>query len=190
MKRNFKKIALLLLMLCLITSNTLSVQVQAAKANGSKERPYSAYKSRVVDIYGARYYGKAKIKLIDYKDGKEALKYLKKNGVKKKPKDSKEYVYLKFKIEYFYGDELIPADLIITPYSSFFDSECDNQLKAKEVKCKDEMPDLREALMYPGEIVICKQAILVDSNSLPITYGIFGYDNNGEKTETWFTTEK
>lgn len=190
MKRNFKKIALLLLMLCLITSNTLSLQVQAAKANGSKERPYSAYKSRVVDIYGARYYGKAKIKLIDYKDGKEALKYLKKNGVKKKPKGSKEYVYLKFKIEYFYGDELIPADLIITPYSSFFDSECDNQLKAKEVKCKDEMPDLREALMYPGEIVICKQAILVDSNSLPITYGIFGYDNNGEKTETWFTTEK
>lgn len=63
MERNFKKILLLALILCLSISNTLSVQVQAAKADGSKERPYSAYKPRVVDIYGARYYGKAKIKL-------------------------------------------------------------------------------------------------------------------------------
>lgn len=190
MKRNFKKILLLALILCLAMSNTLSIQVQAAKADGSKERPYSAYKSRVVDIYGARYYGKAKIKLIGYKDGNKALRYLKKNGVKKKPKSSKEYVYLKFKIEYIYGEELIPADLIITPYSSLFNSECNNQLKAKTVKCKDGIPDLAEALMYPGKSVICKQAILINSENTPITYMVYGYDDNGDPTETWFKTEK
>lgn len=190
MKKQLKKLLCSVLMVCMMLSLLAPVQVQAAKADGSKERPYSAYKSHVVDIYGARYYGKAKIKLIDYKDGNKALKYLKKYGVKKKTKSSKEYVYLKFKVEYIYGDELILPDLIVTPYSSLFDSESGNQLEVKEVKCKDGIPDLIEASMYPGEIVICKQAILIDSGNTPITYMVYGYDDNGDPMETWFTTEK
>ncbi len=189
MKQKLKKLLLLALTSFLLVSNPLSIQVQAAKA-GSKQKPYSAYKSRIVDVYGARYYGRAKIKLLDYKDGNKAYKYLKKHGIKKKAGNSKEYVYLKFKIDYIEGEELLPADIILTPYSSYYDSECEKQLETKKVKCKDGVQDLTKTTIFPGESVICKQAFLIDSESLPITYMVYGYDDNGKPTETWFKTER
>lgn len=189
MNKCFKKLLLLLLTLCLLASNVLSIQAQAAKV-GSKQKPYSAYKSRIVDVYGARYYGKVRIKLLDYKDGNKAYKYLKKHGVKKKAGNSKEYVYLKFKVDYLEGQELLPADIILIPYSSYFDSECEERLKVKEVKCKDGVQDLTKTTMFAGESVVCKQVFLVDSESTPITYMVYGYDKNGKPTETWFKTER
>lgn len=191
MKEKLKKLLACVLTVCMVITVFAPMQTLAkAKENGSKEHPYSAYKPRTVDVYGARYYGRARIKLTDYKDGKKAYKYLKKNGVKKKAGNPKEYVYLKFKIDYIEGKELLPADIILSPYSSYFDSECEERLETKKVKCNDGVEDLTNVTMFPGESVICKQILLVDSGDTPVTYSIYGYDKNGKPMETWFKTKK
>lgn len=163
---------------------------EKSKGNGTKKNPYSAYDTYTTDIYGARYYGQAKVKLIDYKDGKEALKYLKKNGLKKNPGNSKEYVYLKFKIDYFYGQEEILADLVVNPYTCFYTSNSNKQIVWKNIKCNDGIKDTTEAEMFPGDSVVCKVILLVNSKEKPVTYKINGYDDNWKPTETWYTTKK
>ena len=160
------------------------------KGNGSKKKPYSAYETYTTDIYGARYYGKAKVKLIEYKDGKEALKYLKNHGLKKNPEKSKEYVYLKFEINYFDGQEEILADLVINPYTCFYSSNSNKQLKWNEIKCNDGVEYATKEEMSPGDKVICKAIFLVESKDKPVTYKINGYDKEWNPTETWFTTKK
>ncbi len=160
------------------------------KGNGSKKNPYSAYDTYTTDIFGARYYGQAKVKLIDYKDGKEALKYLKKNGLKKNPGKSKEYVYLKFKIDYFDGHEEILADLIVNPYTRFYTSNSSKQIQWSNIKCKDGTKDVAEVDISPGDSVTCKIIFEVNSKEKPVTYKIEGYDNDWNTTETWFTTKK
>ena len=160
------------------------------KGNGSKKNPYSAYDTYTTDIFGARYYGQAKVKLIDYKDGKEALSYLKKNGLKKSPGKSKEYVYLKFRIDYFEGQEEILADLVVNPYTCFYTSNSNNQIKWENIKCNDGIKDIVEADMSPGDSLIYKVIFLVNSKEKPVTYKITGYNDDWNPTETWFTTKK
>lgn len=160
------------------------------KGDGSKKNPYSAYDTHTTDIYGARYYGQAKVALIDYKDGKEALKYLKKNGLKKNPGKSKEYVYLKFKIDYFDGQEEILADLVVNPYTRFYTSNSSKQIQWSNIKCNDGVKDITEAEMSPGDSMTCKIIFEVNSKEKPVTYKIDGYDDDWNPTETWFTTKK
>lgn len=160
---------------------------EKSKGNGTKKNPYSAYDAYTTDIFGARYYGQAKVKLIDYKDGKEALSYLKKNGLKKSLGKSKEYVYLKFKIDYFYGREEIPALLTI---GRFYTSNSTKEIPWNEIKCNDGIKDFYTESMLPGNSVTCKIIFLINSKEKPVTYKIDGYDNDWNSTETWFTTKK
>ncbi len=66
MKNKFKKLLSLVIALCAAMPVFSPIQVQAlVKANGTKKSPYSAYNARTVDVYGSRYYGKFKVKLLD-----------------------------------------------------------------------------------------------------------------------------
>ncbi len=192
MKNKFKKLLSLAIVLCAALAVFSPVQVQATRANGTKKSPYSAYNARTVDVYGARYYGKFKVKLLDYKDGQDAFKYLKENGVNKNPGESKEYVYLKFKIKYVCGNEKVPLDLVINDYWGFFDSKSKKQLNGKSIKVKDGTKELSvNTALSPGKSVLCSKALLVKSGSTPITYRInTGYDNDYNPVEMWFTTKK
>jgi len=173
MKSKTKKFLSAILTLAVLFSALIPIHARAAKEDGSKKNPYSAYKSCKTEVYGASYAGKFKIRLVDYKDGKEALKFLKENGVKKNPWKSKEYVYLKFKIKCISADEEVPADLILNEYSSFFDSKCKKQLKAEFIPVGDGNKELSyNTMISPGETVICSIALSVKSGSTPITYRI------------------
>jgi len=192
MKSKTKKFLSAILTLAVLFSALIPIHARAAKEDGSKKNPYSAYKSCKTEVYGASYAGKFKIRLVDYKDGKEALKFLKENGVKKNPGKSKEYVYLKFKIKCISADEEVPADLILNEYSSFFDSKCKKQLKAELIPVGDGNKELSyNTMISPGETVICSIALSVKSGSTPITYRISaGYDEDYNEIEKWFTTKK
>lgn len=191
MKNKMKKLLSSILALCIVFAMASPLQAKGkAKGDGSRENPYSAYKTNTTDIYGVRYYGKAKVKLVGYKDGDRALKYLKKNGIKKNPGKSKEYVYLKFKINYFYGDEEILADLIFNPYTCFYTSNSRNQIEWKEIKCNDGIKDVSNASINPGETITCKAVFLVKSKEKPITYKIPIYDDEMNEKDVWFTTKK
>lgn len=187
-----KKIFSTFLILCMVLTIFSPVQTQAAKADGSKRHPYYAYKTCKTDVYGASYAGEFKIRLIDYKDGKDALKFLKENGVKKNPGKSKEYVYLKFKIKCLSADEEVPADLILNDYSSFFDSKCKKQLKTEVIPVDDGNKELSyNTMISSGETIICSIVLSVKSGSTPITYRIsVGYDEDYNEIEKWFTTKK
>lgn len=192
MKSKLKKFLFAILTMAVVFSVLIPIQAQATKEDGSKKNPYSAYKSCKTEVYGASYAGEFKIRLVDYKDGKEALKFLKENGVKKNPGKSREYVYLKFKIKCISADEEVPADLILNEYSSFFDSKCKKQLKAELIPVDDGNKELSyNTMISPGETVICSIALSVKSGSTPITYRISaGYDKNYNEIEKWFTTKK
>jgi len=192
MKSKTKKFLSAILTLAVLFSALIPIHARAAKEDGSKKNQYSAYKSCKTEVYGASYAGKFKIRLVDYKDGKEALKFLKENGVKKNPGKSKEYVYLKFKIKCISADEEVPADLILNEYSSFFDSKCKKQLKAELIPVGDGNKELSyNTMIPPGETVICSIALSVKSGSTPITYRISaGYDEDYNEIEKWFTTKK
>lgn len=192
MKSKTKKFLSAILTLAVLFSALIPVHAQAVKEDGSKKNPYSAYKSCKTEVYGASYAGKFKIRLVDYKDGKEALKFLKENGVKKNPGKSKEYVYLKFKIKCISADEEVPADLILNEYSSFFDSKFKKQLKAELIPVDDGNKELSyNTMISPGETVICSIALSVKSGSTPITYRISaGYDEDYNEIEKWFVTKK
>lgn len=173
-----------------VGKKTYKCKLAVKQGNGSKKNPYSAYDAHTTDIYGARYYGKAKVKLIDYKDGEKAFNYLKKNGVNKKIRDTQEYVYLKFKINYFYGEEEILADLVINPYTCFYTSNSNNQLEWVNIKCNDGTKDANKAEMSPGDTITCKVVLLIESEEKPVTYKISGYDKKWKPKDTWFTTKK
>ncbi len=191
MKNKFKRLLSIIIIVCLILGVVPAERALAAKPNGSKENPYSAYKSRTIDVYGIRYLGKFKIKLLDCKSGKDALKYLKENGVSKKPGNSKEYVYLKFKIRYLSGDEEIYADSVINDYWGFFDSKSKKQIKGKSISVDDGTKDVSDVLLHPGDSAICSKALMIKSGNTPITYRISaGYDENYREIEKWFTTKK
>lgn len=192
MKSKTKKLLPAILTLAVVLSILFPIQTQAAKADGSKKNPYSAYKSCKTDVYGASYAGEFKIRLVDYKDGKEALKFLKQNGVKKNPGKSKEYVYLKFKIKCISADEEVPADLILNEYSSFFDSKCKKQLKAEMIPVDDGNKELSyNTMISPGETVVCSIALSVKTGNTPITYRISaGYDKGYNEIEKWFATKR
>lgn len=192
MKSKTKKLLSAILTLAVVLSILFPIQTQAAKADGSKNNPYSAYKSCKTDVYGASYAGEFKIRLVDYKEGKEALKFLKENGVKKNPGKSKEYVYLKFKIKCISADEEVPADLILNEYSSFFDSKCKKRLKAEAIPVDDGNKELSyNTMISPGETVVCSIALSVKTGNTPITYRISaGYDKGYNEIEKWFATKK
>lgn len=192
MRNKLMKILSVMLILCVVFSVFSPARVMAEKSDGSKKHPYSAYKSCKTDVYGASYAGEFKIKLVDYKDGKEALEFLKENGVKKNPGKPKEYVYLKFKIKCLSEDEEVPADLILNEYSSFFDSKCKKQLKTEVIPVDDGNKELSyNTMISPGETVVCSIALSVKSGSAPITYRISaGYDEDYNQIEKWFTTKK
>lgn len=192
MKTKTKKLLSAILALVVVFSLFSPIQVQAAKADGSKKNPYSAYRPCKTDVYGASYAGKFSVRLVDYKDGKKALKFLKENGVKKNPGKSKEYVYMKFKIKCISADEEVPVDLILNEYSSFFDSKCKKQLKAKVIPVDDGNKELSyNTMISPGETVICSIALSVKTGNAPITYRISaGYDKEYNEIEKWFTTKK
>lgn len=158
---------------------------------GTRANPLSAYNWNTVDIYGARYYGKFKIKLLEYKDGNEAFDYLSNHGANKKYKDSKEYIYLKFKINYIKGKEEVPVDLAINDYSDFFDYSSRQQLSCERIKYKDGTKDLNKTTVKPGKSVICSKAIVINKGNTPITYrALTGYDKKYNMIYTWFTTKR
>ena len=192
MKSKTKKFLSAILTLAVVFSTLIPIHAQAAKEDGSKKNPYSAYKSCKTEVYGASYAGKFKIRLVSYKDGQEALKFLKENGVKKNPGKSKEYVYLKFKIKCISADEEVPADLILNEYSSFFDSKRKKQLKTEVIPVDDGNKELSyNTMISPGETVVCSIALSIKSGSAPITYRISaGYDKDYNEIEKWFTTKK
>lgn len=187
-----KKLLSTALIMYMVISMFSPVLVMAAKADGSKKNPFSAYKYCKTDVYGAAYAGEFKIRLLDYKDGEEAAKFLKENGVKKKLEKSKKYVYLKIKIKCLSADEEVPADLILNDYWSFFDSKCKKQLKTEVIPVNDGNKELSyDTLISPGETVVCSIVLSVKSGSTPITYRIAaGYDENYNPIEKWFTTKK
>lgn len=191
MKNKMKKLLYVILVTCVAMAlfNADSSYAEA-KGDGSVKNPYSAYKTRTTEIYGVKYYGKAKVKLVGYKDGDRALKYLKKNGLKKNPGKSKEYVYLKFKIKYFYGQEEIMADLILNPYTCFYTSNSKNQIEWIKIKCNDGIKDVSNASIKPGDTITCKAVFLVKSEEKPITYKIPVYDDEMNEKDVWFMVKK
>lgn len=192
MRLKAKNILSTIIVLCMVLTLFVPIQTQAkVKGDGSRENPYSAYNYCKTNVYGATYAGEFKIKLLDYKDGKDALEFLKENGVKKNPGKSKEYVYLKFKIKCISADEEVPADLIINDYWSFFDTKCKKQLDVKRISSKDGNKELSsDTLISKGETIVCSIAFSVKSGSAPVTYRISaGYDKDYNEIEKWFTTK-
>ena len=96
---------------------------KSSKETGERTNPYSAYSKHTITLYEyGKYVGKFKIQLLDYKSGKKAYNYVMKNKYNKKPKNSQEYIYLKFKISYISGKKQVDASDIINYHSNLFNT--------------------------------------------------------------------
>lgn len=164
---------------------------------GSRQNPLYAYCKYTSRIYRQNQsLGRFMIQLLDYKDGKTAKDYILKNnnlGLNPVPQIGQRYVYVKFKITYLSGSSQVKASDVVN-YSTFF-YNADTKKKLRPVSWAfncDDVTDMTNVLLTPGESFICSKAMLVRSDTFPATYCLqTGYDKVKQKpVYTWFTTKK
>lgn len=162
---------------------------------GSRTNPLSAYDDNTFELYDyEQYIGKFKVRLLEYKDGKEANDLIMQNDFNEPPANGQEYIHLKFEIHYISGEKEISATDVINHYSNFYNFEANKQVEEIDygVGYDDSVEDMVNISLYPGGSATCRTAILIKTGNSPITYRIqTGYNKkNYEPVYTWFTTSK
>lgn len=173
----------------------VAVKEKKIKGNGTRENPYSAYDWHTVNLCfndGSKA-GKFKIKLLDYKDGKEAKKFIKNSDAYDEIKNSEECVYMEFSIKYISGKEEVNLISLLYMDGDIYNSKSNQHMWIKQLYgYKSDLDWLSSTSLYPGGSTRCYEAFTLKKGNTPITYRIpTGIDwIKGEKTYTWFTTKK
>lgn len=155
---------------------------------GTKASPKSAYDSNTFTFYEeGKKVGKITMKLEYFASGTTAAKLAKKISTNLVPEANQEYIYFRFKITYHSGTQTIKAKDVFNYYYNIFGSNSTKQMTNLDWGFFfEDVDDLGQALLSPGNTVVCGKAILVNKGYAPYTYRI----QTGKNTYTWFTTEK
>lgn len=155
---------------------------------GTKASPKSAYASNTLTFYEEdKKIGKITIKLERYESGNNAAKLAKANSTNPIPTANQEYIYFRFRIKYISGSQTINAkDVFNYNYNIFGDNSTRQLTNLDWGFYFENVADLKQTLLSPGNTVVCSKAILVNKGHSPITYRI----QTGKNSYTWFTTER
>ena len=174
-----------------VGSQKLTCRVTVKKrplGKGTKASPKSAYASNTFTFYEeGKKIGKITIKLEYFESGDAAAELASKNASNLVPEDNQEYIYFRFKITYHSGTQTIKAKDVFNYYYNIFGNNSTKQITNVDWGFFfEDVDDLGQALLSPGNTVVCGKAILVNKGYSPYTYRI----QTGKNTYTWFTTEK
>lgn len=155
---------------------------------GTKASPKSAYSSNTFTYYEeGKKIGKITMKLERFESGNAAAKLASKNTGNLVPDASQEYLYFRFKITYTSGSQTIKAKDVFNYYYNIYGDNSKKQMTNLDWGFFfEDVDDLGQILLSPGNTVVCGKAVLVDKGYGPYTYRI----QTGKNTYTWFTTEK
>lgn len=155
---------------------------------GTKSSPKSAYASNSFSYYEeGKKMGSITMKLERFESGEAAALLAKNNSSNPEPASDQEYIYFKFKISYTSGSQTIQAKDVFNYYYNIYGDNSTKQLTNLDWGFFFEnVEDLGQTILSPGNTVICSKAILVSKGHSPITYRI----QTGKNSYTWFTTEK
>ena len=155
---------------------------------GTKASPKSAYVSNSFSYYEeGKKMGSITMKLERFESGEEAEALAGNNSANLIPESDQEYIYFKFKISYTSGSQTIRAKDVFNYHYNIYGDNSKTQLTNIDWGFFFEnVEDLGQTLLSPGNTVICSKAILVSKGHSPITYRI----QTGKNSYTWFTTEK
>ncbi len=155
---------------------------------GTKASPKSAYNSNTFTYYEeGKKIGKITIKLERFESGSAAASLAKKSSGNLVPKPDQEYLYFRFRITYHSGSQTIKAKDIFNYYYNIYGNNSKKQMTNLDWGFFfEDVDDLGQALLSPGNTVVCGKAVLVSRGFAPYTYRI----PTGKNTYTWFTTEK
>lgn len=155
---------------------------------GTKASPKSAYASNSFNYYEeGKKIGLITMKLERFEMGERAAALAANNSANPKPTSSQEYLYFRFKISYSSGSQTIRAKDIFNYHHNIFGLNSTRQLLNLDWGFFFEsVDDLGQAILSPGNTIVCSKAILVSKGCSPITYRI----QTGEHSYTWFTTER
>lgn len=155
---------------------------------GTKASPKSAYLSNTFTFYEeGKKIGKITMKLEKFVSGDSAAALAKKNASNPVPAADQEYLYFRFRITYQSGTQTIRAKDLFDYYHNIFGENSTKQMEnANWGFFFESVDDLGQALLSPGNTVVCGKAVLVKKGYAPYTYRV----QTGANTFTWFTTEK
>lgn len=155
---------------------------------GTKSSPKSAYNNNSFTFYEeGKKIGKFSMKLESFASGSEAAKLARKNSANVTPKANQEYIYFRFKITYHSGSQTIKAKDIFNYYYNIFGNNSTKQITNLDWGFFfEDIDDLGQSLLSPGNTITCGKAILVNKGFAPYTYRI----QTGKNTYTWFTTAR
>lgn len=155
---------------------------------GTKASPKSAYASNSFTFYEeGKKIGAITMKLENFLSGEEAADYITTNKSNPKPASNQEYLYFKFKIKYTSGSQTIKAKDVFNYYYNIYGKNSTKQLTNLDWGFFFEnVDDLGQTLLSPGNTVTCSKAVLVKKGYSPITYRI----QTGKNSYTWFSTER
>lgn len=160
---------------------------QRSSGIGTKSSPKSAYNSNTFTFYEeGKKMGSITMKLERFVSGAEAAKLASANSTNPKPNANQEYIYFRFKIHYNSGSQTIKAKDVFNYYYNIFGNNSTKQLTNLDWGFFfEDVDDLGQTLLSPGNTVVCSKAILVEKGMSPITYRI----QTGKNSYTWFTTK-
>lgn len=155
---------------------------------GTKASPKSAYASNSFTYYEeGKKMGTITMKLERFESGDEAAALARTNSANPKPTSNQEYIYFRFKINYSSGSQTIKAKDVFNYYYNIYGNNSTKQLTNLDWGFFFEnVDDLGQTLLSPGNTITCSKAILITKGYTPITYRI----QTGKNSYTWFTTEK
>lgn len=155
---------------------------------GTKSSPKSAYSSNSFTYYEeGKKIGKITMKLERFESGNTAAKLARQNSGNLIPNSNQEYLYFRFKFTYHSGSQTIKAKDVFNYYYNIFGNNSTKQMTNLDWGFFfEDVDDLGQSILSPGNTVVCGKAILVDKGFGPYTYRI----QTGRNTYTWFTTEK
>ena len=127
------------------------------------------------------------MQLESFASGAESAKLAKKNSSNLVPKANEEYLYFRFKITYHSGTQTIKAKDVFNYYYNIFGANSTKQMTNLDWGFFfEDVDDLGQVLLSPGNTVTCGKAVLVNKGFAPYTYRI----QTGKNTYTWFTTAR
>ncbi len=155
---------------------------------GTKASPKSAYNTNSFTYYEeGKKIGKMSMTLQYFASGSTAAKMAKKNSTNLVPKANQEYIYFRFRITYHSGSQTIKAKDVFNYYYNIYGNNSTKQMTNLDWGFFfEDVDDLGQVLLSPGNTVTCGKAVLVNKGCSPYTYRI----QTGKNTYTWFTTEK
>lgn len=155
---------------------------------GTKASPKSAYASNSFTFYEeGKKMGTITMKLERFASGDEAAELALNNSANPVPTSEQEYIYFKFKISYSSGSQTIKVKDVFNYYYNIFGNNSTKQLTNLDWGFFFEnVDDLGQTLLSPGNTITCSKAILINKGCAPITYRI----QTGKNSYTWFTTER